>query len=304
MKKIILLLVLICFNFLFAIDVPESDLGKFGYAKDIDFKLIPENIIYHKGEKLNVYFIYRNISNHFLTYLGSLPLDDMSLKYTVKGAFSNEIETMNYYSDIIELDSDTGFSASGGQGMFLKPGGGIIQKFDFAHQTNLYLFNKSSVLTFTWEHELIGDTDYRTGDLPTIGFKKGNSFRLFMNMEQELVKGKMDVEPHKWNVNWEDHPNSGVLTVFLGNIEGYSVKAIDQDTVLYSGTLKPEKIKIVGGHKDMKGKVLMMKFKKSECIEYLGMAKSGETRKINISGQLKVGTWFYGETEVEIVGKK
>ncbi len=137
------------------------------------------------------------------------------------------------------------------------------------------------------------------------GEKESNSIRLLINMENELIPSQLIVEPHKWNAAWEkEQSDAGVFTVFLGNIDGYSVKDIKQDTVLFNGTLKPVDIKITGSHKDMKGKVMMLKFKKKDGMEYLGIKEPGDIKKINISGQLNDDKWFHAEAEVEIEGAK
>ena len=74
--------------------------------------------------------------------------------------------------------------------------------------------------------------------------------------------------------------------------------------MLFNGTLKPVDIKITGSHKDMKGKVMMLKFKKKDGMEYLGIKEPGDIKKINISGQLNDDKWFHAEAEVEIEGAK
>ena len=124
-------------------------------------------------------------------------------------------------------------------------------------------------------------------------------------MEAELVSSSLIVEPHKWNTAWEkEQSDAGVFTVFLGNIDGYSVKDIKQDTVLFNGTLKPVSIKIRRRRKGMKGKVMVLKFKKKDGMEYLGIKEPGDIKKINISGQLNDDKWFHAEAEIEIKGTK
>ena len=122
-------------------------------------------------------------------------------------------------------------------------------------------------------------------------------------MEQDLVDSTIRVEPKKWNVNWEDSEGEGVFTVWIEKIEGYSVEDIKQDTILFNGTLPPEEIKILPRSGNEKEKIIQLKFKKKDGIQYLGELKPGEKKNINISGQLTDEKWFIGETEIEITGK-
>ena len=47
-----------------------------------------------------------------------------------------------------------------------------------------------------------------------------------------------------------------------------------------------------------------MKFVKKEGISYLGELKSGDKKKISISGQFNDSKWFITEAEIELIGPK
>ncbi|MCK4644239.1 hypothetical protein KAU32_11470 [bacterium] len=186
-------------------------------------------------------------------------------------------------------------------------GGTKVFNFNMVRAYNIEEIVSPEVLAISGYFPIISCEEESQGvmDCGPSGEKESNKVRLFVNMENDLVNNSIIVEPHKWNTAWEkEQSDAGVFTVFLGNIDGYSVKDIKQDTVLFNGTLKPVDIKITGSHKDMKGKVMMLKFKKKEGMEYLGIKEPGDIKKINISGQLNDDKWFHAEAEVEIEGAK
>ncbi|MDD3627523.1 MAG: hypothetical protein PHV06_09405, partial [bacterium] len=126
-------------------------------------------------------------------------------------------------------------------------------------------------------------------------------FRLFVNMESSLIPINIEVNPDKWNLNWFNMASDkGVFTVWIRGLpEGYSVKDIKPETILMNGVLDPVETKITGAEgKEM----LEMKFSKREGISYIGEIKSGDKKKINISGQFNDGKWFTGNAEIEITG--
>ncbi|MCK4644236.1 hypothetical protein KAU32_11455 [bacterium] len=270
---------------------PETDAYYYGSFDDIFITIVSERIVYNSPDECIINFTFKNIGKRHIAYYGTSPFHELYL------SFSGD------HSEDIRRIYQQGFSGvSGSMGSYIKPGGVEFSKFDLAEVTNLKEFLKPSIIRVNSEYRI--DKQGPNFSEP-LGWKSGNSFRLFINMESELVNSSLIVEPHKWNTAWEkEQSDAGVFTVFLGNIDGYSVKDIKQDTVLFNGTLKPVNIKITGSHKDMKGKVMMLKFKKKEGMEYLGIKEPGDIKKINISGQLNDDKWFHAEAEVEIEGAK
>ncbi len=157
----------------------------------------------------------------------------------------------------------------------------------------LYLYGQ--YLCYFWERESPGTIVSSPN-----GYKRSNTVRLMINMENELISGVLYVVPYYWDIAWEEQQDAGVFTVFLGDLKGYSVKKIKKETVLFNGTLKPVDIKIISKHKGMKGKVMRLQFNKKDGMEYLGIKEPGNMKKINISGQLIDGSWFYTEAEMEV----
>ncbi|MCK4667925.1 hypothetical protein KAU33_14310 [Candidatus Dependentiae bacterium] len=165
-------------------------------------------------------------------------------------------------------------------------------------QTNLIFYPKVEIQCLELKNE-----NSNAGNAKHLGFYEIEPFRLFINMEGQLVNLNIEVNPDKWNLNWfHMAQDKGVFTVWIKEMpEGYSVNDIKQDTILMNGVLKPTDVKIVGAE----GKERMeIKFSKREGISYIGYIESGSKKKINISGQFTDEKWFIGEAEIEITGKQ
>ncbi|MCK4643327.1 hypothetical protein KAU32_06795 [bacterium] len=273
---------------------------------EIDVKvLFSQEITYDSEESVIVSIIIKNISNRKLNVPN---LDARDPRFILNTNPENSTATCIF--DYYEKLREEGFSFStmgGGSDIELEPGKEYVNSYNVIPWYNIEEIFGPNILYIYGEISLEEEIETIPGIVKCkkVGTKPTNEIRLFLNMESELVSSSLIVEPHKWNTAWEkEQSDAGVFTVFLGNIDGYSVKDIKQDTVLFNGTLNPVDIKITGSHKDMKGKVMMLKFKKKDGMEYLGIKEPGDIKKINISGQLNDDKWFHAEAEVEIEGAK
>ena len=151
---------------------------------------------------------------------------------------------------------------------------------------------------FIWD-----DIEKSVASNERLGFIYPAPFRIFDNMESQLVKINIKVNPDKWNLNWFHMANNeGVFNVWIEELqENYTAQDIETDTILMNGVLKPIDIKIVSENNKDK---MHIKFSKREGISYIGYIESGYKKTINISGQFNDGKWFYGEAQIEITGKQ
>ncbi|MDD3627164.1 MAG: hypothetical protein PHV06_07580, partial [bacterium] len=242
-----------------------------------------------------------NLSNEDIIFWGSgfirskdAPSD---LNFEFEGTNDEQIQWKHYGS---------GARYGGGWARTVVPGSLLNLPFDFNEFFDLSLIGSGEIICkgrydvnyFIWDNEskMGAFNEY-------LGTIYPEPFRLFVNMEGQLLAADIDFNPDKWNLNWFRMANNeGVFTVWIEKLPGnYSVKDVKQETILFNGVLKPTDIKIVGAE----GKERMeIKFSKREGISYIGHIESGDKKVINISGQFSDDKWFYGEKEIEITGKE
>ncbi|MGC8976721.1 MAG: TolB family protein [Candidatus Ratteibacteria bacterium] len=126
-------------------------------------------------------------------------------------------------------------------------------------------------------------------------------------------------DPDKWNIEWLDEKQgTGYINCYIGGIEGkkelgiegYSAEEINPDTIKLEYKLSPDGLsQILNSHPGFSDKVLKLKFKKFEAIKMiqnleLGYRHGIKNYKLTITGYMKDGQYFYGETEIEIIGKE
>ncbi|MCK4667975.1 hypothetical protein KAU33_14565 [Candidatus Dependentiae bacterium] len=301
MKKFIFTMILVLFFTL--INYSESKVLSFGEENDFGLTIHSEKNQYKRGEEIFLVFKIKNLSLKILEIPPFLPIDnrlpDLQVKLEVLNNFSNKIEN-DYYKN------NPYSGISGGKGELLEPKETVFITINLTDYYNIEELNEVGIIEFRLNYALceLERLSHFSGYVNVIGYINTNTVRIFFNMDQELIQSQIRVEPHKWNVNWEDMEGDGVFTVWIETIKGYSVEDVKQDTILLNGTLKPEDIKILPKSGNNKEKVLQLKFKKKDGIQYLGELKTGEKKTINISAQLTDEKWFVGETEIEIVGKK
>ena len=122
----------------------------------------------------------------------------------------------------------------------------------------------------------------------------------------EAPKCKIEIEPHKWNVNWIHAQPEGFLNVFIGNLDDdLSVKDIDIDSIRLNGEVKVSKKVSYSKRRGFDGKVVHFKFGLSDSFNSLFAVEAGSsTREVCIEGKMKDGTYFIGRCAVEILGKE
>ena len=271
-------------------------------ADDIDLLISFDKIFIKSGDSIEVYIKLTNISKqtfHFEPLAPEYP----AFQLEFHSEYNKNVK-WDYYEKL--YSSGLLFSGIiGGGSIECLPNKFIDISYNIVKFYNIEEIEGPAVFYVNGRYNINID-NYENGiNYPKIiDYKKSNIVRLYFNLEQDLVSSSIRVEPHKWNVNWEDMEGDGVFTVWIDSVGGFSVEDIKQDTILFNGTLPPEEIKILPKSGNDKTKIIQLKFKKKDGILYLGELKSGETKTINISGQLNDEKWFIGETQVELVGNK
>ena len=121
-------------------------------------------------------------------------------------------------SDLIEWRyAGTGYFATGGWARPVYPHLIMNLYFNFNKYWDLSKVGSSVILCRGNYRLYCTDFDERgTGFSGPAVYLSLKPFRLFVNMENELRRVEMKIEPEKWNLNWFDMArNKGVFTVWL-----------------------------------------------------------------------------------------
>jgi len=265
-------------------------------------RVYPDTILYNiNSSTFPVNLTKENLSNEDIVFWGS----GFIRSKDAPSDLNFEFEGMN--SDLIKWKYyGSGTRYGGGWARTVIPGSMLNLPLDFNKFFDLSLIGSGEIICkgrydvnyFIWNNE-----NKKQAFNEFLGTIYPEPFRLFVNMEGQLININFVINPDKWNLNWFRMANNeGVFSVWIEDLPGkYSVKDIKKETILLNGVLKPSEIKIL---KEGKKSKMHIKFSKREGISYIGYIEAGYTRTINISGQFKDGKWFYGEKEIEITGKE
>ncbi|MDD3628010.1 MAG: hypothetical protein PHV06_11920, partial [bacterium] len=195
----------------------------------------PNTIVYNSSGKFIINLSKENLSNDgqvfpcFGFMKGRGMGNDFNLYF--EGTNSELVEWRYEHTDFIDI---------GQIDYYIHPGKILNDECDLNKFIDLSKVG-SSVLIVSGEYKLKATRFLKdstsSGKTEIIGKIYPEPFRLFVNMEGQLLAADIDVNPDKWNLNWFRMANNeGVFTVWIEKLpDNYSVKDIKQETILFNG---------------------------------------------------------------------